>query len=158
MYDCSLQTLLERASTIPNVDYKVIAKIISEDIDNDKDDICIYKDVYKHIFDGHLQVEECESFINHLREKDKEGSIWTLEESNSVAKRLDYDFAKKPYTKEEFRVAMHLQYYRLYYPLKESNITLESTVYGRLADFYFTSESSKECDLIHEYFHMICDK
>lgn len=143
MKDCRLEGLIMRISVLPNTDYKEISRIIAEDIDASKCAKCIYKDVYKYAYENHLQSEECENWIS------KDGAVWSLEETNAVAKKLEYDFEKKPYTKDEFRMAMHLMYYQNYKPLKESNVTLESTAYGRLADHYLNSP----CILVDEYFN-----
>lgn len=156
MMDCRLEGLIMRASVIPEVDYKEISQIIAEDIDACKCKHDIYKDVYKYVFDGHLHADECEEWIMSLAEGDRIGKIWTLDETNNVAKRLDYDFSKKPYTKEEFRTAMHLAYYKNYFPLRESNVSLESTTYGRMADFYFTSSNSEPCKIVNEFFETMC--
>ena len=154
--DCRLEGLIMRASVIPGVDYKEISQIISEDIDACKCKEYIYRDVYKYVFNGHLHADECEEWITALNEKDRSGKIWSIDETNNVAKKLDYDFDKKPYTKDEFRVAMHLVYYKNYFPLKESSVTLDSTTYGRMADFHFTSNNSKPCKLVDEFFDVMC--
>lgn len=150
--DCRIEGLVMRASALPDVDFKMIAQVISEDTDKGYCKEMIYKDLYKKIYKNHLQYEECEEFIDSLQEKEKKGSIWSIEETNSVAKKLEYDFMRKSYSKDEFRTAMHLYYYELYYPLKESGVTLESTTYGRLADSYFDYDGK----LIDCYFEKMC--
>ena len=141
--DNRLEGLLMR-STKTNVDYKEIARMLSENIDNNIDKECIYKKIYKYVFDKHLQQEECEELIST--------EIWTLEETNSVAKKLDYDFLKKHYTCYEFRAMMHLVYYCIHQPLKESGNSIESTTYGRIANHLL--EDMNYC-LIDEYFKTI---
>ena len=98
------------------------------------------------------------NIVNYLDEykTDFENSSFWKKNKNLLIMFYLYDFDKKPYTKDEFRVAMHLVYYKNYFPLKESSVTLDSTTYGRMADFYFTSNSSKPCKLVDEFFDVMC--
>ncbi len=78
------------------------------------------------------------------------GSRWSLEDTNSVAKKLDYDFSVKPYTPYEFRLVMTMEYYEHNSPLKRSNVTLEPTGWGRIADHWLTHNPKSK--LVNDFF------
>jgi hypothetical protein len=146
-----LESLVMRASVIPGVDFKKIAQIISESIDENENSRHIYKDLYLYVFDKHLHSNECNDLIDRLCSNSVK--LWTLEDTSLVAKKLDIEFTKKPYTNEEFRAAMYLMKYELELPMKESSINIDATTYGRLADHYLSKEGTTR--LVHRYFHMI---
>lgn len=122
--------------------YNEVTHLLVEGIDSGLTADCIYKKLYCYLFDGHLDAQECIELVSHLGEQ-----IWTMEETNSVARRLGISTSC---TSEEFWAAMHIQYYSIYQPLKDSNVSLDSLVYGRLADHYL-----KNNKLVTAYFDMI---
>lgn len=141
MMDMRIEGLVMRAI---GKDYQKIAQKLAELVDAGWDKCHIYKCLYKHIFEGHLQPDECEHLVGDVH-------TWTIEDTDSVARNLDYDFSKKPYSRHEFWAAMNIMHGMISSPLKESGTAIESTSYGRITDKWLSSDDNV---LTEKYFHM----
>lgn len=130
--------LIENSMEIPGVDRKKVVRILSDGIKNKCDEMCIFKCLYKEIYKGKLLPELCDKWISIMGNEESSGPKWTLEDTNSVIKRLGYDPYERGYTPEEFRTVMTMEYYEHNPPLKKSNVTLEPTGWGRIADHWLT--------------------
>ena len=91
--------------------------------------------------------------ISMLGNEAESGSKWSIEEAKEVAKKLDYDLNNKPYTLDEFRTVVIKEYYEHNIPLRRSNVALEPSAWGRMADYYFTGRNQKG-KLVDDYFCM----
>lgn len=141
--------LIERILNNDSTDKNKVIKLLGNGIKSNccEEDVC--ENIYREIYDDELIPELCEELIDNMSNEDKNGSIWSLDETNNVAKKLDIEFDSKPYTPEEFRTVMTMEYYEHNTPLKKSGVNLEPTGWGRLADYALSKEPSK---LVNYYF------
>lgn len=133
-----------------------VLSILSEGIEHGKSEKCLYKMIYKEVYGNTLIPEHCEELIASLHQGSEQGAKWTKSECESVASKLSYKFDVKPYTLDEFRAAMHICYYMMNSPLKDSGISVEPTGWGRCANFYFTGSDAVEDKLVSYYFNRMC--
>lgn len=120
---------------------------------DDKKLLC--REVYKEVYGNTLIPELCEELIETLHQGSEHGVKWSKSDCEIVANKLGYKFDTKPYTLDEFRAAMHICYYMMNTPMKESGISIESTGWGRCANFYFMSDDAFEDKLIGLYFNKV---
>lgn len=128
-----LTELTEMMIQDEKVDKLKIIKALSKGIDNNKCECEIFEMIYRDIYGNKLVPKLCDKLIDCLENSEHSGSIWSLEETNSVAKKLDIDF--NSFSPEEFRAMMTIEYYEHNIPLKKSNVELEATAWGRMADY-----------------------
>lgn len=141
-----ISKIIEDILDCETVDRKKVIKILSKGIElkcNEKD-VC--ESLYRECYGNTLIPSMCEELISEMKNIESSGSIWTLEETNNVAKKLDIVFETKPYTPEEFRTVMIMEYYEHSIPLKKSGVSLEPTGWGRMADYALTNCPSKLVD------------
>lgn len=138
-----LEKLAEIMYNDEKVDKKKIIKILSDGIECEKCEKEIFKCLYKEIYGDVLVPSLCEELISTFKNADSSGAVWTLEETNNVAKKLEIEFKDKPYTAEEFRTAMTMEYYEHNIPLKKSSITLDGVDWGRMADYALKNNPGK---------------
>ena len=138
--------LIDEIINNDSTDSKKIVKILSKGVKYhcSEDEIC--ENVYREIYGDELIPSLCEELIEDMSNEERSGAIWTLEDTNNVAKKLDIEFSTKPYTPEEFRTVMTMEYYEHNVPLKKSGVNLEPTGWGRLADYSLVSCPSKLVD------------
>jgi hypothetical protein len=151
--DWNIRTLIEKAMNIATVDKD---KVIDIMVDSIKYKFCekdTFEKIYREVYCNTLLDEHCDHLIGMLYNSDKTGAIWSIEDTNEVAKKLDYDFDEKPYTPAEFRAAMHIKYYENQTPLRKSGINLENTTWGKMADYYLTTD--KDSKLVDHYFYLL---
>ena len=138
-----LEKLAEIMYNDEKVDKKKIIEILSKGIECKKCEKEIFKCLYKEIYGDILITSKCEELIATFKNADSSGAVWTLEETNNVAKKLEIEFKDKPYTAEEFRTVMTMEYYEHNIPLKKSSITLDGVDWGRMADYALKNEPDK---------------
>lgn len=148
----SLAELIEDSMKVENVDKRKVIKILTDYIKSGCDEKEIYECVYKEVYKDTLLPEMCEEWISMMGNEEHSGAKWNLEETNAVARRLDYNFAEKPYSPEEFRLMMTKEYYAHSIPLKRSGVNLEPSGWGRIADYYFITDDKAKCDLVDKFF------
>lgn len=144
----NLHKLVADAMSSEKIDKNVIAMILTEGIANKENECCVTEKVYRATY-NYLLPELCEELISGFSNEEKAGSIWSIEDTNNVARKLEIDFSTKPYTPSEFRAAMHMKYYEHNIPLKKSGVTLDPTGWGRLAEYCLNKKPKK---LIDYYF------
>lgn len=138
--------IIENILDCENADRKKIIKILSKGIELKCDEKEVCETLYRECYGDTLIPEMCEELISKMNNIERSGSIWTIEDTNNVAKKLDIIFEAKPYTPEEFRAAMTMEYYEHNIPLKKSGVSLEPTGWGRMADYTLTKCPSKLVD------------
>lgn len=151
-FDFDVEKLIDEAMNVDGVDKKKVIKIMADSMRHKEDEKKTYEKLHKEIYKNILLPDECDVLIDSLYQGDERGARWTLEDTNSVASKLDIDFSEKPYTPEMFRAAMHIKYYDDAYPLKKSGVTLENTGWGRMADFFFCADDEKQDRLVDYFF------
>jgi len=148
----NIEDLIEDSMNEPNVDKKKVIEILSKGLRGKFDECEVYEAIYREIYKNELIPEKCEELIKHLHQAEEHGSKWSLAETNNVASRLDFNFNEKPYTPEEFRTAMHIQYYDIACPMKKAGKEMSPSDWGRLADFYFMADDEPKTKLVDFYF------
>jgi hypothetical protein len=129
-----------------------VIKTLADGILNKKGEKHLCKELYKEVYGCTLIPDLCEELIASLHQGSEHGAKWSKSDCESVASKLGYKIDIKPYTIHEFRAAMHVCYYMMNTPLKDSGITVEPTGWGRCANFYFTSDDSFKDKLVGFYF------
>jgi hypothetical protein len=129
-----------------------VIKTLTDGIINNKGEKYLCKKLYKEVYGCTLIPELCDELIASLHQGTEHGSKWSKSDCETVANKLGYKLDIKPYTIHEFRAAMHVCYYMMNTPLKDSGITVEPTGWGRCANFYFTSDDSFKDKLVGFYF------
>jgi hypothetical protein len=148
-----IRNLVEKAMNIATVDRD---KVIDLMVDSIKCRACekdTFEKIYREVYCDTLMDEHCDHLVGMLYNSEKSGAVWTLEETNDVAKKLGYEYDSKPYTPAEFRVAMHIKYYENQIPLRKSGINLDATTWGKLADYYLTTDAGSK--LVDFYFYLL---
>jgi hypothetical protein len=125
---------------------------MAESIMEHKDELALCRELYKEIHGNTLIPELCNELITTLHQGAEHGAKWSRSECESVANKLGYKMDVKPYTLDEFRAAMHVCYYMMNVPMKDSGITVEPTGWGRCANFYFTADDAFKDKLVGLYF------
>lgn len=141
-----ISKIIEDVLECESVDRKKIIKLLTKDIRLKVDEGKVCEELYRECYKNTLVPELCEELISKMKNEERTGAIWTIEDTNSVAKKLDIVFESKLYTPEEFRTAMTMEYYEHNIPLKKSGVSLEPTGWGRLADYSLTKCPSKLVD------------
>ena len=140
-----LELLIEDIMSEPGLDRKKIIKLLSNGIKAGKSECELCEEIYRESY-SHLTPVLCEELISKMSNENRSGNIWSIEDVNSVAKKLDIEFSDKNYTPEELRTAMTMEYYELYTPLKKSGVSLEPTGWARIADYALTKHPKKLID------------
>jgi hypothetical protein len=128
----------------------VLSMLVHSIHEDDKKLLC--REIYKEVYGDTLIPELCDELIATLHQGTEHGAKWSRSECEMVANKLGYKLDTKPYTLDEFRAAMHVSYYMMNTPMKESGISVEATGWGRCANFYFTSDDSFKDKLVGLYF------
>lgn len=153
MYD--INCLIEGAMKLDEseVDKRKVISILVDGIRNVSTEKCTYIKLYHEIYGTELIPELCKELV-HSFNNDVE---WTIEDTNSVATKLGYEFSKKSYTSYEFYAVMNLMYHNYNIPLRESGNKLDALDWGRMADYYFR-DGEPDCKLVDYYFWYIDHK
>jgi hypothetical protein len=128
---------------------------LANGIKEEKDEKTVCKEIYSEVYGSTLIPELCEELIDTLHQGSEHGSKWTKADCESIANKLGYRIDSKPYSVHEFRAAMHICYYMMNVPLKESGINMDPTSWGRCANFYFTSDDAFKDKLVGLYFSKV---
>ena len=141
-----ISNIIEDILNCDTTDKKEIIKFLSKCIEakRNEDEVC--ETLYRKCYGDTLIPDLCEELISEMENSERSGSIWSLDDTNNVAKKLDIIFDSVPYTPEEFRAVMTMEYYEHSIPLKKSGVNLEPTGWGRLADYSLTKNPSKLVD------------
>lgn len=138
--------IIEKVINCELCDRKKIMKILSDGIKNKTNEECICEEVYRECYGDMLIPELCEELVTEMSNAERSGKIWSIDDTNNVAKKLDIKFDEKPYTPEEFNTVMTMEYYEHSIPLKKSGVNLEPAGWGRMADYALTNDPSKLVD------------
>lgn len=146
----NIEELIDGAMSLPEekVDKRKVIKILADSIRHNCNEHDTYIKIYKEIYGNELIPKLCSELVNSFNNDVK----WTIDDTNSVANKLDYDFNTKPYTQAEFNVAMHKSYHDHCIPLKKSGKSMDPVDWGRLADYYFTADGEPRSKLVDFYF------
>lgn len=145
-----ISKLIDEIVNCETADKKKIIKLLMKGIQSKCEEKDICEEIYKESYGDVLIPSLCEELISKMSNGEKSGAVWNLEDTNSVAKKIDIDFESKPYTPEEFRTVMTMEYYEHSIPLKKCGVVLEPTGWGRLADYALTNDPKK---LVNYYFN-----
>lgn len=144
-----IDELMEEIVNSDNIDKKMVLLLMAKGIKCkcEAEDMC--EEIYRCAYGNILKPSLCAELISKMSNEEQSGAIWTLDETNAVAKKLEIDFSTVDYTPEEFRCVMTMEYYEHNIPLKKSGVTLEATGWGRFADYALRKDP---CKLVNYYF------
>lgn len=154
----NIEDIVEKSMEGTEAERRKVLKIMAKGLRDKIDECDVYERIYRELYGNTLQPDECEELIESLHQGEEHGEKWSLEATNGVASKLDIDFEEKPYTEQEFRAAMHIQYYECAIPMKKNGFSLEGTGWGRMGDFYFMSENAAKDKLVTCFFEKMKKK
>ena len=85
-----LELLIEDIMSEPGLDRKKIIKLLSNGIKAGKSECELCEEIYRESY-SHLTPVLCEELISKMSNENRSGNIWSIEDVNSVAKKLDID-------------------------------------------------------------------
>lgn len=135
-------------------DTEKMLQTVATKIDSENSRVEIFEGLYKDIYGNHLCDDFCVEMVAHMKHGNEGGQKWTLEETNSAARKVDITFSGKEedYTEREFWAAMHMMYYDYGNVLTESGVQADASLYAKLADAYLADEDAPEGKLSDYFF------
>lgn len=101
--------LIQKAIMAENIDKKELAELIATSLESKEPKHDAYIRLYDYIYGDTLCRDKCEEWVDAMVSGNEHGQKWSIEEIESLAKRLEIDFSD--FSKYEFYAVMHMMCY-----------------------------------------------
>lgn len=146
--------LIQKAMMADNVDKKELSELISSLLENKESQRTAYMKLYDYIYGDTLCRDKCEEWVDSMSSGTEHGQKWSIEEIESVAKRLEIDFSD--FSKYEFYAVMHMINYDFKDTMSCIGANLDATGCAKLALAWLNDENVSSGKAKNYYFHVVC--
>lgn len=146
--------LIQKAMMAENVDKKELSDLIAMLLENNESKHAAYVKLYDYIYGDTLCRDKCEKWVESMVSGNEHGQKWSIEEIESLAKRLEIDFSD--FTKYEFYAVVHMMNYDYKDAFTSMGTTLDATGCAKLALAWFNDEDAPSGKTKNYYFHVVC--
>lgn len=148
--------LIQKAIMAENIDKKELAELIATSLESKEPKHDAYIRLYDYIYGDTLCRDKCEEWVDAMVSGNEHGQKWSIEEIESLAKRLEIDFSD--FTKYEFYAVMHMMCYDYKDALVSMGVSPDAAGCAKLALAWFNDEDTPSGKTKNYYFHVVCGK
>lgn len=148
--------LIQKAIMAENIDKKELAELIATSLESKEPKHDAYIRLYDYIYGDTLCRDKCEEWVDAMVSGNEHGQKWSIEEIESLAKRLEIDFSD--FSKYEFYAVMHMMCYDYKDALVSMGVSPDAAGCAKLALAWFNDEDTPSGKTKNYYFHVVCGK
>lgn len=148
--------LIQKAIMAENIDKKELAELLATSLECKEPKHDAYIRLYDYIYGDTLCRDKCEEWVDAMVSGNEHGQKWSIEEIESLAKRLEIDFSD--FSKYEFYAVMHMMCYDYKDALVSMGVSPDAAGCAKLALAWFNDEDTPSGKTKNYYFHVVCGK
>lgn len=152
--DMEFGKLIQKAIMAENIDKKELAELIASSLENKESKHDAFVKLYDYIYGDTLCRDKCEEWVDAMVSGNEHGQKWSIEEIESLAKRLEIDFSD--FTKYEFYAVVHMMNYDYKDAVASIGASLDAAGCAKLALAWFNDEDAPGGKTKNYYFHVVC--
>lgn len=149
-----LKELITEVRKDNKVGSDTLISILSDAVEEDKDIICIYKEIYKKAYGEHLSESICKKWVSEMTVSDDSnrttGEKWSYEQTTDYGNKLDVNWSKM--SKWEWYAAMNSAYSDYYIVANEYQIADDPAFFAWLAKATWCDDKDVKNKTIASYY------